>query len=135
MLAISIALCGDQFQRVLQELQAIGILPARIGIGEVHADVAERERAQQRIRDGVRQHIGVRVAFQAELGWNRNAAQDQRPAGSDAMNVPALPDSQVTQDDTRAVISSARNRRARSMSDGLVILMLRSLPGTTLTST
>ena len=35
----------------------------------------------------------------------------------------------------RAPVSSARNSRARSMSVGLVILMLRSLPCTTLTST
>ncbi len=96
----------------------------------------KRERAQQRIGDGVRKNIGVGVALQAKFGRNRDAAQNHRPAGCDAMNVPALADSKLAQrSDARAVISSARNNRARSMSDGLVIFILRSLPGTTLTST
>ena len=83
---------------------------------------------------------GVGMAVETEFGRNQNAAQDQRPARRDSMHIPALPDSEIgdagiPQEETRAAISSARNRRARSISEGLVILILRSLPMITLTST
>src|SRR5580698_6063704 len=123
-----------------QEHQAVAILPARVGIREVHADITQRERSERCVGDGVRENIGIGVAFQAECRGNDHSAQDHRPAGYDTMHVPALADSKFAQDPvtqlpTLAVISSARKRRARSMSEGLVIFKLRSLPGTTLTST
>src|ERR1019366_1551937 len=135
-----IANFGGQISSVLQKLQAIGALPARVSIGKVHPDVPQGGRSQQCVRDGMRKYVGIGVSFQAELGRNRYAAQNQRPAGHDAMNVPTLahpkvPGYQIAQDDSRMAISSARNSLARSMSESLVILIFRSLPGTTLTST
>ena len=83
----------------------------------------------------MRKNVGIRVPFEPELTGNGDSAEDQRPAKRDTMDIPALADSDKTQDGTLAAISSARNSRARSISDGLVILMLRSLPEITLTST
>ena len=40
----------------------------RVGVGEVHADVAEPGRAEQCVHDRVRQHVGVGVPVQAQLG-------------------------------------------------------------------
>src|SRR6202022_4450488 len=68
-------------------------------------------------------------------GGNFYATQDERPAGHNAVDIPPLSHTQVAQEETRGASSSARNNRARSISDGFVILMLRSLPGITLTST
>ena len=84
--------------RVAQEAQAIGALPAGIRIGKVHADVAQRRRAQQRIGDRVRQHIGVGVPFETEFAGNGDAAQYQRPPGNDAVDIPALACAVFTQD-------------------------------------
>ena len=83
----------------------------------------------------MRKNVGIRVSFEPELTGNGDSAEDQRAARRDTMDIPALADSDKTQDGTLAAISSARNSRARSISDGLVILMLRSLPEITLTST
>ena len=66
--------------------------------GKVHADIAQRGRPQQRIGDGVGKHIGVGMALQSEFGGNDDAAQNQRPAARDAMNVPALACAEVAQD-------------------------------------
>ncbi len=46
---------------------AVEILELHVAGRVVLSDVAERRRAQQRIRDGMRQHIRVAVAFQADL--------------------------------------------------------------------
>ena len=64
----------------MQELEAVGAFPARIGIGKMHADVAESGRAQQCVGDGVRKHVGVGVAFQPKFARDGDAAQDQRAA-------------------------------------------------------
>jgi hypothetical protein len=130
-----IALGGNQVPGVPQELGAVGVFPAGIGIGEMHPNIAQRRGAQKGIGDSMRKNVRIRVSFEAELAGNGDAAEDQGPARRDTMDIPALADSDKTQDGTLAAISSARNSRARSISDGLVILMLRSLPEITLTST
>ena len=60
-----------------------------IRVGEVHAEIAQRGRAEQGIGDGVRQHVGVGMAFQTEVAGNGDPAQDEWPAGSDAVDIPA----------------------------------------------
>jgi hypothetical protein len=50
---------GDDAHHVSQELAAVDVLPARIGVGEMRAEVAERERAEQRVADGVQQGVGI----------------------------------------------------------------------------
>src|ERR1051326_411948 len=88
-------LCG-QVPRVPQEYQAVAALPARIGIREMHADVAQCSGAQQGIRDRMRENIGVGVALQSEVTGNRDAAENQGSAGRDAMYIPALTHSNLT---------------------------------------
>src|ERR1700682_117170 len=124
-----------QVARVPEKLEAIGVLPARIGIREMRPDVAQTRRSQQRIRNRVREYVRIRMSFEAKLRRHGDAAQDQGPPQCGPMHVPSQPGAELAHGCTRPAISSARKCRARSMSDGLVILMLRSLPSTTLTST
>src|SRR5580704_19514929 len=81
------------------------------------------------------ENVGVGMAFQPKIARDRNAAENERPPDYDAVHIPAQAGSDLHQDAGRAASSSARNNRARSISEGLVILILRSLPWTTLTST
>ncbi len=82
------------------------------------------------------ENIGIGMAFETELGRNRDAAQNQRTPGRDAVHVPALADAEViTEQAQRRAVSCSKKSRARSISLGRVILILRSLPSTTLIST
>src|SRR5436305_9476745 len=101
----------------------------------MHADIAQRGRAQNGIGDGMRQHVRVGMAFQPEFARHGDAAQNQRSARSNPVNIPSQAGSDFAQSAASLEISSRRNRWARSISVGLVILMLRSLPMTTVTST
>src|SRR5580693_3717186 len=114
----AIPLGADQVARGPQKLRAIGIFPFRIRIREMHADVAQGGGAEQSVGDGVRENIGVGVTFQSKLGLNLHSTQDERPAGPHAVHIPALSYSQIGQEETRGANSSARNKRARSISDG-----------------
>src|SRR5580658_10375754 len=99
----------------------------------MHADVAQRRGAQYGIDDGMRQNIGVGMPFKAKLAGYGHAAKDERPSGGDAMRVPA--DAGSNQRPGSFAANSRKNRWAKSISPGLVIFMLRSLPSTTPTST
>src|SRR5271170_2130145 len=108
----------------------------------MHTDIAQRRRAEQSVRYGMQKDIGVRVTFEAELAGDGDSAENQRTARSESMDVPAEAHAGNDAGNDRgndtghdAASSSARNRRARSISVGRVILMFRSLPCTTLTST
>jgi hypothetical protein len=46
------------------------------------ADVTERDRAKKRVSNRMQQHVGVRVAKQATLVRDRDAAHDERTAGN-----------------------------------------------------
>ena len=56
------------------------------------ADVAERGRAEQRVHERVQGDVGVGVAVEAELALDRDAAEDERPTGDEAVDVVADPD-------------------------------------------
>ena len=71
---------------------AVDAAIARIRIGEVLTDVAGGDRAEQRIGDGVQHDIAVRVPQQAALTGHFDAAEAQRAAGNQAVDVPALSD-------------------------------------------
>src|SRR5579884_134413 len=129
------SLLADELGGVGQKPHAIGALPLRIGIGKMHSDIAQGGGAQQGVGDGVRENIGVGVALQPELAGDYDAAQDERPAGRDAVHIPAEASAQLAHEAGLPANSSERNSRAKSISEGLVILILRSLPCTTLTST
>src|ERR1019366_7559638 len=85
---------------------------------------------EDRIGNGVSQHIGIGMAFEAELRRDRHAAEDQRAPRHNPVHIPALPDPNAQ----RRAASCSKNSLAMSMSPGRVILMLRSLPKTTLIS-
>ncbi len=42
----------------------------------MHADIAERQSAQHRIRDGMKQHVGIGMPGQAEIGRNRELRRE-----------------------------------------------------------
>ena len=69
--------------QLTQNLHRVGALPLRIVGGEVLADIAEAQGAQQGIHDRVHQHVGIAVAIKAQaIGMvELLTAQDQRPAG------------------------------------------------------
>jgi hypothetical protein len=58
-----------------EELQAVRALPARIGVGKMHSDIAERDGSQHGVCDRVSENVGVGVPFQTEIGGHRNSAQ------------------------------------------------------------
>src|SRR5579883_1407942 len=123
---------------MLQKLRASGALPFGCGIGKMHADIAQRQRAQNGIRHGVKQNVGIRVPGQSEVAGNLHTCQNQRAPRFDTMRVPALTDAKRRlhqRGSSSVALSRLRYKRASSMSLGLVILILRSVPSTTETST
>ena len=75
-----IVLYPDTPHGFLEEHRAIGALPFRVGIGEQHADVAQRRRAQQRIAQSMQQGVRIRMAVQAPGVRDLDPAEDQLPA-------------------------------------------------------
>ena len=57
-----------------------------------HSDVARGHRAQQRIGDGVKQHIAVRVSGEAFAVLDRQSADDERNARLEDVRVKAVAD-------------------------------------------
>ena len=64
---------GDDGADLGEQVDAVGAAPARVGVGEVLADVAEAGGAEQRVGDGVGHGVGVAVAGQAALAVERAA--------------------------------------------------------------
>jgi len=100
----------------------------------MHPYVAQRRGAEDGVGNGVGKDVCVGVALETEVAGYPNAAQNERPSRHQPVDVPADAGPELAHDTLRSAISSARNSRARSMSEGLVIFRLRSLPRTTLTS-
>ena len=61
-----------------------------IGIGKVAANIPHGRRPQQRVGDGVQQHIRVGVAQQAQRVVDDHAAHHQGATGHQGMYVPTL---------------------------------------------
>ena len=57
-------------------------------------DVAQRQRAQQRVADGVQQHVAVRMRDHAAVERDFYAAEDQPPALGQPVHVVACADAQ-----------------------------------------
>ena len=60
-----------------QQHAAVDALIARVGVGEMVADVTQRGGTQQGIAQGMDGNVGVAVAQQASLPFNLDAAQPQ----------------------------------------------------------
>src|ERR1051325_2975558 len=70
--------------------EAVGIAIALVGVREVLADVAESRGAEQRVDQGMRQHVRVGVPAEATRGArDLHAAEDQRPPLREAVRVVA----------------------------------------------
>ena len=83
----------QQAERFVRQGQAGGVLPLRVVRWKVGADVAGAGGAQQRVDDRVQQDVGVGVAGQPGLALKRDAAEDERPPGLEAVDVVADADS------------------------------------------
>jgi hypothetical protein len=59
------------------------------------ADVTQRGSAQERIGDGVQQHISVRVTQQAKVIRHFHTTQNKLPPFDQCVNVPAFTDSEI----------------------------------------
>ena len=70
-----------------------GALPFRIGIGKHPADVAGAGGAEDRVRHGVTDDVGVGVAVETELERNRDAGEDQRTSRHETVQVVAVANS------------------------------------------
>ena len=63
---------------MFQKHQAVGPFPARVGIGEVHADIAQRGGAQDGVGDGVAQDNEIGPSGNSRFGL----APDRRAAAT-----------------------------------------------------
>ena len=104
------AASGGERRDVAEQHPAVGVLPARIGIGKVRSDVAQRERAEDGVAHGVQQDIGVGVAVEAALVRNDHAAQHEPAAGDERMDVEPVADAHVGHGSTTSGTSAARMR-------------------------
>ena len=101
-----------------QQRKAVRALVGRVGIGEVLADVAERQCTEKRVHHRVRQHIRVRMAVQTKLKRNIYAADDAVSALDQSVYVIAMSDSHI-----HSAASLCINASATRMSSGVVTLM------------
>ena len=81
---------------VPQQRNAVRALVARVGIRKMFADITERERTEQGIHDGVREHVRVRVTVQTKLKRNVHTADDARSAGDQSVYVVTMSDAHIT---------------------------------------
>ena len=65
-----------QVGRAFEDIEAGHAANGFIGVREVMTDVAATDRSEKRIGDGVRENVGVGMAFQAEGMGNLHAAED-----------------------------------------------------------
>ncbi len=87
-----------------QELQRVGVLPPRIGIGEEGAQVAGGRGPQDGVNDGMGDGVRVGVAEQPLLEGDPLAAEDERPPLDQPVGV--VPDADADQAATPAGSSS-----------------------------
>jgi len=97
-------------------------------VREVPADVAPGHRAEDGVRDRVRQHIGVGVPRQPLLGRDRHAAEDERPSVNQPVQVVPRSDTCAREADARPAMASAALRSVM-----VVIFRFVGSPATILT--
>src|SRR5690606_13186702 len=97
---------------VAQEHAAVGALPARIGGREVGADIAQRQRTEHRVAQGVQDHVAVAVRQHAALVRHAHAADHHVVAFTEGVHVVTLADAQLhgRNSSTRRFMSTWRIR-------------------------
>ena len=129
----------DQLGHPGAQVDAGDALPARVGRGEVVAEVGQPGRAEHGVAGRVGDHVGVGVAVQAELERDGHPAEDQRPPGHQRVRVHSLPDPQRREghEIPRAPPPEPRRRARRvsamARSSGVVTFRFSGSPGTTWT--
>ena len=84
----------QQGRHLAQQDAAVDVFVVFAAVGEMTADIAERRGAQQRIAQGMDQHIAVGMGEQTLIMGNGDAAQYQGTARAEAMGIVAVADPQ-----------------------------------------
>ncbi len=74
------------------ERATVGVLPAIIRRWKMPADIAKRERAEDRIAQRVQYDVAIRMRNQPAIMGNSHAAQNNMAAGAERVNVDTLSD-------------------------------------------
>jgi hypothetical protein len=82
-----VACRGSEGVNSIQKREATDIAKRLLAGGKLEADVPERARPQDGIRDRVEQHIRVGMPFQAQFKRNLDTAQDESPPRDESVNV------------------------------------------------
>ncbi len=98
------AVFGDHRRHMTQHQAAVGTLPARIGGRKVLANIAQCQRAQQRIAERVQQHVAIGMREQTMIMGHAHTAEHHMVAGPEGVNVIADADAHVS---SRAVPTTA----------------------------
>ena len=110
------------------EDRGVGAAPALVGGGKVLADVARAGGAEDRVGDRVEHGVGVGVTGESAGVRDAHAAEDERTAGVERMDVDALAYSNYRPD--HVALHCCRYDSAMARSSGTVIFRLRGSPGT-----
>src|SRR6202035_973380 len=124
--------CAEYAENVADEAFAVGALPARIGILEMLADVAQPGSAEERVAQRVENDIAIRVGDDAAGVGNPYAAEHDEITRSKGVYVGTLSNSHHDCSwRSTLVLSRAFNRAAATTrSSALVILMFAAEPWT-----
>jgi hypothetical protein len=87
-----VARCFDLLHRLAHEQGRVSALPFRIARRKIRSDVSRGNGPEQRVGQGVKQHISVGMAGKPAMVWNQDAADFQRDAGLELVRVPAEAD-------------------------------------------
>jgi hypothetical protein len=70
-------------------------LELRVGIREMAADIAQRRSAEQGIGDCMQQHVGIRMAEQAQAVRHFDTAENQLAPRNQGMYIPAFTNTKI----------------------------------------
>jgi hypothetical protein len=85
---------ADDVDGALEQRDAVRVFPPWIDVGKMLADVAGRRRSENRIGDGMAQHIRIRMSGQAGVMGDVDTADDEPLSALEAMEIVAGADSQ-----------------------------------------
>ncbi len=87
--AKDIALVSQQLHRLFQNDLTIHVQRRVAGVGEVIADVAQVGSTEQRVADGVDEHVGVAVSQQSFAMFDLDAAEPEVAAFDELVDIVA----------------------------------------------
>jgi len=75
-----------------QQCAAVGALELRVSVREMLADISQRRGTEQRVAQGMQQHVTVGMGEQPEPVWNPHAAKRDVVAFAEAVHVVTVAD-------------------------------------------